>query len=316
MNDLLKAVSNALKPFGYHVRRYKAPNILKIPALENSQNTDNIAALRKAVDKGNFQPNSNLDSMVVYLRTCIREGRNIDTTKRVTQATLEENTMRCLRSMVKSVNHAAQALPGKSISVVILDDRSDPAMQEKLQSVAAGFQCDWEMRQTNETGQGNSLHQQFMEGRTQNALVYFCEDDYLHEIDAIATCWRFYEEMAGKLGTHMVLYPQEHAVLYDDHYPSYLVIGAGRHWRTMRHATHTFITHGFVVRDYWKYFENTKFVGVKKKRKKGSEARTTNKLFRHIPGFSPLRPAAVHLQFENTLPPLYDWRRLWEENAG
>jgi hypothetical protein len=126
---------------------------------------------------------------------------------------------------------------------------------------------------------------------------------------------KFYRDIAALTGSHSVTYPQEHNSLYSHHYPSYIVLGDDRHWRSVRHATHTFLTHGKVVDKYWRYFENTKFVGIRKKRKLGSEARTTNNLFKYLPGFSPMRPCAVHLQFEELLPPFYDWRPLWERSA-
>ncbi len=308
MNDLLKILSKSLQPFGYQVRKHQAPNILRIPALEKSDPS------LQSLHKGFYPEDSNLDALVVYLRTCIRTNRNIDATPRLTGVSLEENTLRCVGSLIVAMNNAHKEFPQKSIKLVALDDRSDPAAQDKLKSVLSKATFDWEMKQTNEAGQGKSLHQQFAEGRTQNALTYFVEDDYLHEPDAIIAAWNFYKSVADKLQTHSVLYPQEHETLYKDHYPSYLILGEDRHWRTMRHATHTFLTHGKVVDKFWDYFENTKYVGIKKKRKLGSEARTTNKLFKHIPGFSPLKPIASHLQFEHVMPPLYDWKPLWEAN--
>ncbi|MGQ0527483.1 MAG: glycosyltransferase family A protein [Alphaproteobacteria bacterium] len=314
MNDLLKLLSSSLKPFGYHVRKYNAPNILRIPELEKKDTT--LTALRASATRNRNFTDSNLDKMVIFVRTCIRVNRNVNQAPRVTGAPLSENTYRCLRSLVTSVNNALQSMTAKDIEVINLDDRSDAEFITQIKSVWEKLDCKWTVRQTREPGQGPSLHEQFMMGRSENAIVYFCEDDYLHEPDAIEVCWRFYEDMAKKLGTNIMIYPQERIVLYEDHHPSYIVTGPDRHWRTIRNATHTFITHGHVVRDHWLYFENTKFVGVKKYRKKGSEARTTNKLFRTVPGFSPMRPAAVHLQFENTLPPLYDWRPLWDKNAA
>lgn len=308
MNDLLKFASHALKPFGYHIRKYKAPNILRISALERRH--PSLKSLRRASGRDAIASDARFDRLIIYVRTCLRANRNIDTKPRVTSTDMREVTLRCLRSLVKAVNHAAE----KQIEMIILDDRSDANALEEIKTVLDDLTVPFTIRQTENAGQGHSLHQQFSEGKNQNALVYFVEDDYLHEPDAIAVMWDFYKDMVARLGTHCVIYPQEHAVLYDDHYPSYVLAGKDRHWRTIRHATHTFWTHGHVVRDHWKYFENTKFVGIKKHRKKGSEARTTNKLFEIVPGFSPLRPAAVHLQFENTLPPLYDWKNLWDAN--
>ena len=314
MNDLLRLISNSLKPFGYHVRRYRAPNILKVANVETLDNQQNIKTPRLAASKGVSTQNADLDTMIVYVRTCIRLNRNIDPTPRVTGNDLEDNTLRCLRSLVHSINHAHKTRP--NIQLIALDDRSDEAPLANIKAVLNDLNCDWDIRQTTETGQGKSLHEQFSDSRAHNAIAYFCEDDYLHEEDAILTCWDFYKYIAEELKTHSLVYPQEHAVLYDDLYPSYLIKGPERAWRTMRHATHTFITHSHIVDKYWDYFENTKYVGIRKKRKKGSEARTTNKLFKHIPGFSPLKPAAVHLQFEETLPPFYDWEPLWEKSGS
>ncbi len=309
MNEVLRLISKGLKPFGYQVRKFKAPNLMKI---NNVDGDTAISSLRLATEKPYFTTDCDLDHMIIYMRTCIRANRNIDKTSRITKVNLEENTLRCLRSLVKTIEHAKKNMTGKTIELIVLDDRSDADCLEKIKDVLKPLTCSYKIEQTKETGQGNSLHQQFKDSIDKNALVYFCEDDYLHEEDAIKTCWEFYEKVVNDFVSHTFIYPQEHPVLYSDYYPSYLVLGNDRHWRTIRHATHTFITHSHVVRDFWDYFENTKYVGVRKKRKKGSEAKTTNKLFKHIPAFSPLKPASIHLQFEETVPPLYDWRPLWE----
>ena len=82
---------------------------------------------------------------------------------------------------------------GKSAKLIVLDDRSDADCLEKIKDVLKPLTCSYKIEQTKETGQGNSLHQQFKDSIDKNALVYFCEDDYLHEEDAIKTCWEFYE---------------------------------------------------------------------------------------------------------------------------
>lgn len=305
MNDLLKLISNCLKPFGYHIRKHKAPNVLRLPQLEDSQSS---------LTKGYKTDDPNLDRLIVYLRTCIRANRNVDLTERLTQVPLNENTYRCVNSLIKALNQTCKNLIDRTVELIVLDDNSDEDEKAVLEKILKNATFKWTMRQTKTTGQGASLHQQFSEGKTENAMMYFVEDDYLHEPDGITAAWEFYCQTYKTMETHSLIYPQEHAVLYDNHYPSYLIKGKDRHWRTMNHATHTFMTHSHIVHDFWNYFENTKYVGIKKHRRKGSEARTTNKLFKHIPGFSPLKPVASHLQFENTMPPLYDWKPLWRKN--
>lgn len=312
MNDLFKFISKSLQPFGYHVRPRTGLNFLRVPNLESDEG---IAAARKAAGRLSPAPaDANLDKFVIYLRTCMRENRNVDTRPRVTGVPMTEHSLRCILSLIRSANFAAKEIPGVSFELRVLDDHSDPSAIKSLQALLGEARIPASFMTTAQTGQGASLHEQFSRARADNAIVYFVEDDFLHEEDGIAAMTKFYRSMAAKTGSLPVLYPQEHHTLYSNLYPSYIVAGEDRHWRSVRHATHTFITHGKVVDQYWDYFENTKFVGNRKKRRLGSEDRTTNNLFKHVPGFSPLRPCAVHLQFEEILPPFYDWRPLWECN--
>lgn len=316
MNDLLKILSKSLQPFGYHIRPGKGLTFLKIPGLENAGNAENIGEIRKAIQTTiPTLPKGNIDQIEIFLRSCLRDRRNVNPRPRLTGDDAFENGYRCVRSLVRSINDAVSRNKDLKISLTVLDDRSDAAAIDELKRIVSTAQCKVDFRTTEQTGQGASLHQAFFEARGKDALVYCVEDDYLHEQDAIFRLWEFYKHMAAQGCTHMVLYPQEHGRLYSEHYPSYIVAGADRHWRSMRHATHTFMTHGSVVDKYWRFFENTKFVGNKKKRRAGSESRTTDKLFTKIPGFSPLRPCAVHLQYEELLPHFYDWRPLWDMNG-
>ena len=310
MNDLLRLLSKSLHPFGYHIRSRKGLNVLQSGPYKN------LVSVQSGIDKGlGREIDGNLDKLIIYVRTCLRDGRNIDARPRLTGVDLNEHSLRCIYSLIQSIKYALWQDTKPEIELIVLDDHSDERQKKKLENLLKLCPIPVSFKTTSQTGQGASLHEQFSMSRAQDALVYFCEDDYLHEPNAIITLWQFYKDYAVQAGSHLVLYPQEHNTLYSNHYPSYLMLGQDRHWRSMCHATHTFLTHGLMVERYWKYFENTKYVGIRKKRKKGSEAKTTNKLFRHLPGFCPLKPCAVHLQFEELLPPHYDWRPLWDNSA-
>jgi hypothetical protein len=313
MNDVLKWISRAIAPMGYHVRPKTAPNFLKVRALETPENTQNLTALRNATGMATPQKiTDDLNSLHIFVRTCLRENRKMNPKPRLTGDDVSENAYRCLKSLAASVRHALAKDSNLKIQITLMDDRSDAPILQKIKDILTQSGAPLEVQQTAEAGQGASLHETFSKGRGLNALTYFVEEDYLHEEDAIFCLWQFYKDMTQAIGSHLLLYPQEHQELYSNHYPSYIVAGADRHWRTMRNATHTFLTHGKVVEEYWPLFENTKFVGIKKHRRKGSEDRTTNRLFEKIPGFCPLKPCAVHLQYEELLPPFYDWKPLWD----
>lgn len=315
MNDLLKWISRAITPMGYHVRPRTAPNFLKVSVLESAENQQNLQALRKiCASPITTKIDESLNHLHIFLRTCLRESRKMNPKPRLTGDDINENAYRCVQSLAASILYAKERIPTLMIDITIMDDRSDAAILQKIKSILNAANIPLSIKQTNEAGQGASLHETFVAGKNLDSLVYFVEEDYLHQEDGIFRMLEFYQSTSSAISSHMVIYPQEHNELYSNHYPSYILAGADRHWRTTRNATHTFLTHGKIVEKFWLLFENTKYVGIKKHRRKGSEDRTTNKLFEHIPGFSPLKPCAVHLQYEELLPPFFNWRELWDKN--
>lgn len=316
MNEVLRIFKKTFKLFGYDLK--KAGKFTLLPL--HRQPDIYLQTVYEAFDrdkpdaKGAVKPD--LDKLVIYIRTCLRSNRNVDTTPRFTGASTAETVYRCLRSTIRSINHAYREEKDRQMEAVILDDHSDASYLLQIKELCQEIQCPWKIQTTRETGQGKSLLEQFELAKPLNALCYFCEDDYLHEPSAIWEMWNFYRQMVDQTSTHLVLHPQECEFLYQTHYPSYILSGEKRHWRTMNHATHVLFTHSHVVKSYWQYFENTKYVGDRKNRQLGAESKTTNLLFKYIPGFCPIPAVAGHAQFELSLPPCFNWQKIWEENAG
>ncbi|MBM3468502.1 MAG: hypothetical protein FJX71_03630 [Alphaproteobacteria bacterium] len=316
MNEILRIFKRAFKLIGYDLK--KAGKFTLLPL--HQQPDIHLQRVYEAFDwekqKIGGATQSNLNELVVIVRTCLRSNRNVDKRARFTGASTVETIYRCLRSTIRSINYAWQQKGGQGIKVNILDDHSDADYLKKINDLCKDIHCPWEIKTTREAGQGKSLYEQFEFAKSLDALCYFCEDDYLHEPSAIWEMWNFYDQVAKQTGRHLVLHPQECEFLYQTHYPSYILAGEKRHWRTMNHATHVLFTHSHVVKTFWTYFENTKHVGDRKKRQLGSESKTTNLLFKHIPGFCPIPAVAGHAQFELTLPPCFNWQKIWEENAN
>lgn len=311
MNELLRIFKRTFNLFGYDLK--KAGKLILRP-LSNWPDSS-LKTVFDTFDRDQASSAADLDTLVVFVRTCLRANRNVDTTPRFTGATTAETIYRCLRSTIRAINDAHRQANGRTLKVIVLDDHSDVPYLEKIKELCQEIQCPWTLQTTRTIGQGPSLVEQFEMAKSLNALCYFCEDDYLHDPSAISELWNFYRRIANQTGSPLVLAPQECEFLYQAHYPSYILAGETRHWRTMNHATHVLFTHSEVVKTYWHYFENTKYVGDRKNRHLGAESKTTNLLFQHIPGFCPVPAVAGHAQFEFTLPPCFDWQKIWEANG-
>lgn len=316
MNEFLRLLRKIVRPMGYDLKRHHQYTLHPFKSLQHSTSAEALLAAKKAFDADTPPEHHRVFSKLnVCLRTCLRDDRNMDKTTRLTNESIVETTYRCIQSLVASLNQATTKCPGLTIHLVCLEDHSDPHYVKKIKSLLKPLTCSWELKTTTTRGQGPSLHEQFSMARaSQDTLWYFVEDDYLHKREAIAEMIEFYQIIYNVTGSHLMIHPQEHENLYKSYYPSYILAGPHRHWRTTSDATHVFLTHSEVVQTYWDYFENTKHVGNYKKRKLGSEAKTTNNIFQHIPGVSPLPGLACHLQFDFTIAPFFDWKTLWEEN--
>ena len=314
MNEFLRLIQKSLRPFGYDIRKRGTYNLLPFRSMEKFPDLDTVRGDLEYNGGGERKAAGNLDTLKIIMRTCVRDDRNVKAHHQLTSATLEETVMRCMASVVRSINHALEQAEKPVLSLIILDDHSDEIYITKMRGILAPLSCPWSIETTAVRGQGASLHEQFTRARGDDALYYFCEDDYLHEESAVHEMWAFYKQVYAFTHRHLALHPQESESLYGAaHYPSYLILSPTRHWRTTSHATHVLFTHGFVLRDYWDCFENTKFVGNKKKRRLGSESRTTNRLFDRMPCFVPIPALAGHLQVQTSLPPFFDWRKLWDK---
>lgn len=312
MNELLRLLDRMLvRPQGYRIVRSGQVHLRPVRDLDRIDPDGSLGAAQVLFEDGAAGPARPATALTVMARTCLRSPRR-SRRHALVDDPLETVVATCLRSLVASINHAAVGSGVDDIAVEVDDDHSDPDGYAVIEAVLAGLRVPWTLRTTEETRAGPVMHAQFRRGADLDRLVYFVEDDYLHAPDAIAAMVGFYQQVHGLTGRHLVLHPQEQSVLYRRHYPSYLVLGADRRWRTTQHMSHTLFTHGSVVRDHWGFFENTRYVGHPTKRlmHRGSERRTTNRLLQVLPGFCPIPALAAHFQAPDLLPPFFDWRPL------
>ncbi|MBB4264612.1 hypothetical protein [Roseospira visakhapatnamensis] len=312
MNDALKLLDRLLlRPFGYRITRSGQVNLRPLAHPERLRDPDSLLAAKALFDRTGNAPAP--VALTVMARTCLRDPRRARRHDLVDDS-LETVVRACLGSLVASVNHAAEAAGLEDLRVEVDDDHSDADARALIEATLSRLTVPWTLRTAEVTKAGPVMHAQFKRAAGADRLIYFVEDDYLHQPEAVASMVGFYRQVHAATGGHLMLHPQEQRVLYTRHYPSYLVMGADRRWRSTGHMSHTLFTHGSVLRDHWTHFENTRYVGHPKRRvaHQGAERRTTNRVLDVLPGFCPVPALAAHFQAEGLLPPFFDWRALYD----
>ncbi len=236
----------------------------------------------------------------IILRTCSRSEVQVHEGDRIHSK--EEVLIRCLKSVRNSINDAES----NGIKLIIVDDHSDPYIVKRLKE-----SCDEFIPLNGSTGNSASLHAAYNYAKDScHDLIYFLEDDYLHELGAVEEMVEFYytakEKMVNK---EIAVYPVD----YNDRYkpegirPCFIVPGKNRYWRTIDSTTGTFlIAKETLIRD-WRLFETFAECGL--------EESTINKIWRGVNGvicFSPIPTLAYHLQAERNLPLYSNYKPLWD----
>jgi len=159
----------------------------------------------------------------------------------------------------------------------------------------------------------SSIYKSFLLAKEScNDLVYFVEDDYIHQNEAISEMIFTYERISSQSKKELVICPSDYPFLYNKVEKTQIYLGNKRHWRTTEETLLTFMISKKLIEKYWKSFENMcQF-------ENSPFEKPLHKMYEHELCLSPIPSLAMHCTNINSvfgLPPNFDWKKIWEENA-
>jgi len=224
--------------------------------------------------------------------------------------TKQEIILRCLNSLVNSINLTNNNF---KLKLTIVDDHSNSDCLSNIETILKKCKCDNNIVNLAETGNGNSLKECYNIAKvSDNDLIFFVEDDYLHNSNVINEMLLSYNIISSHIQKEIALFPCD----YPDNYtrpellniPSFIALGNSCHWKTIINSTSTFLCTKKLINDNWNVFdEMTNF-------KLGS-VNNFYKIWRSNNAFllSPLPSLSIHLH-QNTKSSFIDWKKLWNES--
>jgi len=248
-------------------------------------------------------------NLLIVLRTCTRvnmlNGENMG--GRYHKVPKHEMVNVCLSSLVDSINHCQ----GHDIKLVVLDDHSSAeavkdikiiltkcAMPTEFISVEGGSGASYTCKKVYEI-----VDQQCTD------LWYHAEDDYPHFQTAIQdmldTVTQF-ERMTGKM---IAVNPHDDVYRYTEQvYPSILLFGPYRHYRTVKHSTYTCLASRTIFDKYRGHFDDAAEWILRK-----DENETINQVWNKddVMMFSPIPSLSLHITLESLKDPYIDFEELW-----
>ena len=326
------------RKFGYEI---VDQNNLFIPTLEKYAN-QNLSKSHKhslSIPLGKVKITRKVADLTIIVRSYT--STSIDKSKimldqnksRIFEEPKIEYTLRTINSLILSCKNAIKDFQNLNINLIVTDDNSSEENIKSIKNLLNNSEIKSKIislekdefkdiiKTQDENGDNiseamisnmrNILKSVFLTKNEVNDLVYFVEDDYIHDKSAILEMMFAYEKISSQLGEDIFLCPADYPYLYNKVEDAKIFIGNKRHWRSVKESLITFLTSKKMILKYWDFFILMGTLRHHPMEKKLHE------IYEKEYCLSPIPSLAMHTTNINSaygIPPNFDWIKSWEDN--
>ena len=309
-------------------------NNFYIPTSDKNLNETLSISGKKSINLplGEIKISRKVKSLHVIVRTCSSVNMLTQSKKRIFEQDKIEYTLRSLNSILRSINYAKEYHSKIDIKITIIDHNSSSENLEKIKNLLKSSVSQFELlkldvsefenkiKKTNEKNEKtipnqisnmSNIYKSLMLSKTSEDLIYFVEDDYIHEIDSFTEILFTYERIASMTGNELIICPTDYPYLYVQAENTNIYLGEKYHWRKINETLCTFLTSKKIVEKHW-----NKFLGMCTFEHYPFES-PLHEIYKQELCVSPIPSLAIHCTNINSiygLSPNKDWKKLWDEN--
>ncbi len=286
-------------------------------------NTKNIT-----LPLGEVKITRNIDSFLIIFRSFTNENKLLSQNKkRIFEKDKKEYTLRSLQSICNNIINLKKEINDINIFLKIIDDNSKADVKKQIKNICEKYKINYEMSNldknkyekqmkfsNNERMIAHNSH--IFDSKTYAInsnfdLIYFVEDDYIHEDDALCEMIYSYQKISSQIKDEIILCPSDYPYLYMNTEYTKNLIGYKKHWRQVNQSLCTYLISKKTLEKYWSYYEDMYLNNYEPYEK------PLHDLYKKINCFSPMPSISVHFTNINSiygLSPLKNWKKLWEKN--
>jgi len=308
-----------------------------VPTQEKSLNENlNIQGEKSiTLPLGETKISRKINALSIIFRSCTNINMLTQNKKRLFDQNKSEYTFRSLNSIIISLNQAKITFPKIKFDIVVIDHNSKKKDLEQIKSQlnksnlknsiisldTNEFLNDIKKINSknkkvteNQLSNMSNIHKSLLVAKNQcNDLIYFVEDDYLHQKEAINEMVFSYERISSQLNRELILCPTDYPYLYTKIDLTNIFLGTNKHWRKVEETLCTFLTSKIILQKYW-----NKFISMCQYEHYPFE-QPLHEIYKSEYCLSPIPSLAVHLTNINSifgLSPNIDWEKIWKENEN
>jgi hypothetical protein len=300
-----------------------------VPTLKKrlDENLSNAGRKSITLPMGEIKITRQINSLNVIFRFCTKVKILNQNKERIFEKEKYEYTLRSLNSILKSIQIAKDNFKYIDIKITAIDVGSEEIYVEKIKDMIKNYNINFEYikleinelknfvdQNTSEDQKSmmSNVYKSLEVGKTGNYdLLYFVEDDYIHEKDCLNEMLFTYEKFASLIKDELILCPSDFPYLYNKFEPTQIILGNKRHWRVVEETLVTFLTSKKLLLKHWDTFISMSQINHNPFEK------PLHEIYLKQYCLSPIPSLAMHCTNINSiygLSPFMEWKRLWDEN--
>jgi len=295
-------------------------NTFESPTLNKKLGKSLSIAGKKSISLplGEIEITRKVKSLTVFFRSCSKIKLWNQNKERIFKQPKSEYLLRSLNSILKSINYSKNKIPDLNISFHIIDDQSDEDVITKIKNLFEKYNQDYKLTNLDISEYKNvcqdtnfaSIYKSYNIAKNIDSdLVYFVEDDYVHDEISIHEMLLSFERLSTQLKEDVILFPTDYPYLYAQNTPTYILLGNKRHWRKIDQSLGTLLLSKKLFMKYWENFNE--FATVKS----DPAEKPLHRVYEKENCFSPIPSLAIHCTNINSiygLSPNVDWETIWK----
>lgn len=304
-------------------------NEFSFPSLKNKK-FNQLSSLNKksiVMPLGEVKITNKVNSLCIIVRTNSNVHISDQNKKRIFNKEKIEYIEKSLISLVNSINSFKNKITSFKINLIIIDQSNDPIITEKFKKIFS--ELDFEPNiisfdknefkneinvnyEKDVFGNLSSLLKCFKIARDCNEqLIFFLEDDYIHQKSLIEEMIFTYERISSQLKDEVILVPSDYPFLYMSERQTNIIAGSHRHWQTLNKVLCSFMINKNILEKYWNNFLLTC------RNHNDPIEKHLNKICEEEICISPLPSLSLHMANANSIfgiSPFIDVKEEWGKN--
>ena len=271
-------------------------------------------------------------SLHIILRSCASVKMLTQSKSRIFDKEKYEYSIRTLNSLVKSLNFSKKMLSKIKVKLTIIDHNSEDNVIQKYNKIlnnqffeneivnlefekykSSIENINEENKTVTENQKSNmaNIKQSLNIAKKSDDLIYFVEDDYLHNTNSIEEMIYTYEKLSTLFNDELFLCPIDYPYLYMEPEKTNILIGNSYHWRKIDQTLCTFLTSSKMINKYF-----NQLINMCEKEHYPFE-KPLHEIYKKEYCFSPIPSLSIHLTNINSvygISPNINLDKLWKEN--